>query len=84
MPKNNIQWNICVPPLLLIFQLSKSVCPVLATIVQKLDGAIHQGPVVQKLDNTIHCPIHWLNHYPLNSAIGSRDTYPLNIDLSGG
>ena len=63
-----------------IFQLSKSVCPVLAPVFQKLDGAILQGPVVQKVNNAIR----WTSHYPLNSAIGSRNTHPLDSDLSGG
>ena len=63
-----------------IFQPSKSVWPVLAPVFQKLDGAILQGPVVQKVNNAIH----WTSHYPLNSAIGSRSTHPLDSDLSGG
>ena len=36
--------------------------------------------VVQKMDKAIH----WINLYPLNSAIGFRNTYPLDSDLSGG
>ena len=63
-----------------MFQLSKSVCPVLAPVFQKLDGTILQGPVIQKVNNAIH----WTGHYPLNSAIGSRNTYWLDSDLSGG
>ena len=39
-----------------------------------------QASVVQKVDSTIH----WINHYPLDSAIGSPNTYPLDSDLSGG
>ena len=39
-----------------------------------------QAPVVQKMDNAIHR----INHYPLGSAIGFRNTYPLDSDLSGG
>ena len=69
-----------MPPLLVIFQLSKSVCPVLAPVFQKLDGAILQGPVVQKVGNAIH----WTSHYPINRTIGSRNTRPLDSDLSGG
>ena len=40
----------------------------------------HQVRVVQKVDNAIH----WINHYPLDSAIGFAMTYPLDSDLSGG
>ena len=39
-----------------------------------------QALVVQKMDKAIH----WINLYPLNSAIGFPDTYPLDSDLSGG
>ena len=38
------------------------------------------APVVQKVDNAIHR----INHNPLNSAIGFRNTYPWNSDLSVG
>ena len=38
------------------------------------------APVVQKVNNAIHR----INHYPLDSAIGFPDTYPLDSDLSGG
>ena len=39
------------------------------------------GPVVQNVDNAIHRIIV----YPLNSAIGFPNTYPLvDSDLSGG
>ena len=36
------------------------------------------APVVQKMNRAIHRT----NHYPLNSAIGFPNTYPLDIDLS--
>ena len=36
--------------------------------------------VVQKLDS----PVHWINHYWVDNAIGFRSTYPLDSDLSGG
>ena len=39
-----------------------------------------QGPVVQNPDNTIH----WINLYPVNNAIGFRNTYPLDSDFSVG
>ena len=39
-----------------------------------------QVPVVQKVDSTIH----WIKHYPTDSAIGFRNTYPVDSDLSGG
>ena len=38
------------------------------------------APVVQKVDNAIH----WINHYPLESAIGFPNTYPWDSDLSVG
>ena len=28
--------------------------------------------------------MHWINLYPLDSAVGFPDTYPLGSDLSGG
>ena len=40
-----------------------------------------QDPVFQKVDSTIYC-IKYL--YPLDSAIGFPNTYPVNSDLSGG
>ena len=39
-----------------------------------------QAPVVRKVDSTIQ----WINYYPKDSAIGFRNTYPLDSDLSGG
>ena len=39
-----------------------------------------QPPVVQKLDSAIQR----INHYPADNAIVSRNTYPLDSDLSGG
>ena len=41
---------------------------------------VHQAPIVQKLDSVIH----HINLYPVDSAIGSPNTYPLDRDLSGG
>ena len=38
------------------------------------------APVVQTLDNTIHR----IKIYPVDSAIGFRNTYPLDSDISGG
>ena len=40
-----------------------------------------EAPVVQKVDSANH----WINLYPLDSAIfiGFRNTYPLDNDLSG-
>ena len=38
------------------------------------------APVVQTLDSTIQR----INHYPADNAIVSRNTYPLDSDLSGG
>ena len=41
---------------------------------------IYLAPVVQNVDNAIH----WINVYPLNSAICFPNTYPLESDLSSG
>ena len=38
------------------------------------------APVVQTLDSAIQR----INHYPADNAIVSRNTYPLDSDLSGG
>ena len=38
------------------------------------------APVVQMLDSAIHRT----NHYPADSVIDFRNTYPLDSDLSGG
>ena len=38
------------------------------------------APVVQKSDGAIHR----INHYALDSAFGSPNTYPLDSDLSSG
>ena len=37
-------------------------------------------PVLQNVDSAIH----WKNHYPVDVAIGLRNTYTLDSDLSGG
>ena len=39
-----------------------------------------QAPVVQTLDSAIHR----IKIYPVDSAIGFPNTYPLDSDLSGG
>ena len=41
---------------------------------------ILQVPVVQTLDSDFHR----INHYPADSVIDFRNTYPLYSDLSGG
>ena len=38
------------------------------------------GPV----DQNVNSAIHWKNHYPVDIAIGLRNTYTLDSDLSGG
>ena len=38
------------------------------------------APVVRKVDSSIHR----INHYPVDSAIGFPNTYPLDRDLYGG
>ena len=44
------------------------------------EGSSYQAPVVRKVDSIIH----WISYYQLDSAIGYRNTYPLDSDLSGG
>ena len=48
------------------------------TVTDRHSGT--QVPVVQKLDSAIHR----INLYPVDNAIGFRNTYPLDSDLSGG
>ena len=38
------------------------------------------GPVLQNVDSSIHR----INHYPVDIAIGLRNTYTLDSDVSGG
>ena len=45
-----------------------------------VDIVIYLAPVVQTLDSAIHR----IKIYPLDGAIGFRNTYPLDSDLSGG
>ena len=52
----------------------------LAPVVKTLDSTIHLAPVVQTSDSAIHR----INHYPADSVIDFRNTYPLDSDLSGG
>ena len=37
-------------------------------------------PVVQRLDSAVH----WINFYPVDSAIGFPNTYSLDSNLLGG
>ena len=46
----------------------------------KFDADHHQAPVVQNVNSAIHR----INHYPLDSAIGFLNTYPMNGDLFDG
>ena len=39
-----------------------------------------QAPVVRKADSVVH----WINNYPLDSAIGFPNTYRMDSDLSDG
>ena len=39
-----------------------------------------QDPVDQKVDHVVK----WINLYPMDSAIGFPNTYPVDSDLSGG
>ena len=47
-------------------------------VPQKIKNWPHAA--VKKLDNTIH----WINHYPVNNAIGFPETCPVDSDLSVG
>ena len=49
-------------------------------IMEFEDKMQHLAPVVQKVDNAIQR----INHYPVDSVIGSPNSYPLDSDLSGG
>ena len=51
-----------------------------ALINNKVDVGHHHGPVVQQVNSAIH----QITHYPVESAIGFPNTYPLDSDLSGG
>ena len=46
----------------------------------KFDADHHQAPVVQNVNSGIYR----INHYPLDSAIGFPNTYPMNGDLFDG
>ena len=48
--------------------------------IQCILGGIFQFPVVPKVDSAIQ----QINLYPVDSAIGFPNTYPLARDLSGG
>ena len=41
---------------------------------------IYLAPVVRKVDSAIH----WVNYYAKDNAIGFRNPYPLESNLSGG
>ena len=55
-------------------------------MIYPVDSAIQplnnpgQAEVVLTLDSAIHR----INHYPADNTIVSRNTYPLDSDLSGG
>ena len=49
-------------------------------IVDVVCSVSYQASVVQTLDNAIHK----INHYPADSVIDFRNTYPLDSDISGG
>ena len=52
----------------------------LASVVPRLDSAIHFGPVLQKLDTAIHR----INHYPVDKYTGNQLHYSVDRHLSGG
>ena len=51
-----------------------------ADTVERLLLPVLMPTVVQKVGKITH----QINLYPLESAIGFRNTYPLNSDLAGG
>ena len=55
----------------------KVVCELLFIVINNFN---FQAPVVQTSDSAVH----WINHYPVDSAIDFRNTYTLDSDLSGG
>ena len=52
----------------------------LASVVPRLDSAIHLAPVVQKLDSTIQ----QINHYPVDKYQGNKLHYSVDRHLFGG
>ena len=50
------------------------------SLARFLASYTEQAPAVKKVDNAIHR----INPYPVDSAIGVADTFPLDSDLSGG
>ena len=72
--------------MLFIHQSLQIVCKLVTTrqfkesyaLVKFLDGN-GLAPVVQTLDSAIQR----INHYPADSVIDFRNTYPLDSDLSG-
>ena len=55
--------------------------PVLHSFLQWAEPLSNDlAPVVQTSDSAIH----QINHYPADSVIDFRNTYPLDSDLSGG
>ena len=48
-------------------------------LINKIVWCKKQAPIVQKVDNAIH----WIDRYPLDSAIVCPNSYLLDSDLSG-
>ena len=65
--------HIPVPSIIILRSYNYSFCNFCLTKFALLD------PVVQKVDSAIH----WINLYPVYSAIVFLNTYPLDIYLSG-
>ena len=62
---------------------SFKTCAIISVSWGKVNFVIqtkHLAPVVQTSDSAVHR----INHYPVDSVIDFRNTYPLDSDLSGG
>ena len=74
------------PPYLNIWIHSATLCIYPATLVTSQGTPLFglNKDVLVSFFRRVDNPIHWINVYPLNNAIGFLDTYPLDSDLSGG
>ena len=61
-----------------IFDENRGLSPLEKNSIFRLFGLL--APVVQTSDSAIHR----INHYPADSVIDFRNTYPLDGDLSDG
>ena len=55
--------------------------------VRTLNDVLEIGKIMNRLApvvGKVGSAIHWINHYPLDSAIGFPNTYLMGSDLSDG